>query len=724
MAELKKKYKRLVKNSSFEENLATMNDGPATPRKKALSPSSFLVTNRRQFRKAERGSPTLLGLPGSVVFTNQPLNEDVTTVAPNAPNAPSSPKTLKAQAVPRATIACLDDESIALIFAEAARLALPGPDAHPSSSAVQRTSPLEVKKAVAAAARTVAGLVFSCKHLYSVFVRVAPRLRLEMIARAATQVMPIAVELGSPHAAPFVRQIHAEMASSHQLSLIKATTENLATHCAGPCCERSRKMVNREIRRRAKRGDASAAKKAPQPQPRSRGDGAGAGATVQAVVPALQHSTALCATPDGSACFVVTRRREGPKIRREFICKLGFEDVDKNMSVVVQDGEICVDERNKSRVQSIRCNNAGTRVCAIRLDHTEEIYNDVEIVKPVSVVQLWFCEPNDAAAYSTGHAPPSFSDADSLDSAHASGSGNVRAGFVTIKAPSELEGCNSVQDAWFDHADNLHVVYSTTYVHPSGSTCAIVDAATPPKFALATYWLKDGLSCYELAGPHSGRVLTASPTRDGASVALLVGPKFDEEFMPADPVAWTYDVNEDWPARTTRIFEGEDMLRDTRIFHEAAGRKFSLNPLETPSAVSFSPQGDRLVAIHKSAHVVAVEVLVRAEKGFLTVQCLDMLHLSAPAADPFGHASLRLPFTITFSACGRFAAVVDQRSTYGIVHESASLVILDLAMYLERSGVRMQPLSLIDDVSLRSLAWCERGVWAQARHGAIFLRCG
>ena len=599
----------------------------ADSKRPPASPASFLVQNRRQFRRLERGSPTL------VTGKWGPRLSRPTSANPFSSAASG-------------LFGTLDDECLLLIMQELARIPLNVPI----------TAPIDVKRAVSYAAQSLSGLILSCRRLNGIFDSIGTRLKLEMIARASTQIVPRCLH---EEQYPFTAQVHVETRSSQQLQLLKRACESLATHCASACCARVRKEVNRELKRRARASALSFA--APR----------------QSIETAVEHSSVLAATPCGETCFVVTRRREGHKQRREYISKLGFENT-KDRAVVVTDAEINIDADDLSRPHAIRTSINGTRAVIIRSTHLladeDETHDGAE---PISIAQTW--TPTSGGK------------------------------LETVVAPDELGEINSAQDAWFGTDQTLHVLFSTAYVHPSG---AIVGAkSVAPSFAIATFC--EEMASTDVIGPFPGKVQTASPTRNGRHVALLV---------KSDPKA-TYDTSHELPTRTTCVFDVLNGTKPQKIEHEAVRRKYNLDALATPTTVAFSPNGDRLVAIHRSASAVIAELLVRADRGFMSIQSFELSCFGRGiAADPFGTETLRLPYSVEYSPCGRFVAIIDQRATFGIAFENASICALDAALHLERRGVRALPLGHVDDVSLRSLSWTDAGLWAQSRHGALFLR--
>ena len=137
--------------------------------------------------------------------------------------------------------------------------------------------------------------------------------------------------------------------------------------------------------------------------------------------------------------------------------------------------------------------------------------------------------------------------------------------------------------------------------------------------------------------------------------------------------------------------------------------------------------------MHRRALTVILEVLLRtAPNVFVSVQRIDITHwtsLGRPEASIFDEAAdsgavamaLKLPYTLTFSPCGRFVAVVDQRPLFGLAITNHAIVVLDMSRRHERRGVRALPLAPAEDVAPRSLEWTAAGLWLQPRYGCVLL---
>ena len=86
-----------------------------------------------------------------------------------------------------------------------------------------------------------------------------------------------------------------------------------------------------------------------------------------------------------------------------------------------------------------------------------------------------------------------------------------------------------------------------------------------------------------------------------------------------------------------------------------------------------------------------------------------------------GNPSVKRPYSITFSPCGRFAVVVDQRPFWGIPQVRYGLVVLDMLKRNSRLGIRAVPLAPIAEMATRSLSWVKTGMCVQPSYGAVML---
>jgi len=268
------------------------------------------------------------------------------------------------------------------------------------------------------------------------------------------------------------------------------------------------------------------------------------------------------------------------------------------------------------------------------------------------------------------------------------------------------------------------VLWSTAYVHPMGS---VVGASADNACYFIGFYCMNEREDYEIdsyTGPFYGKAQTASPATASQEVAILVRKAPMGNGSPTR-CTMLHNIFDEAPAEISHV--------------EAIGTGSSTgipahpHDLATcPSAVALSPSGDCIVAIHRRYLRVIVEVLVRtAPTVFVSVQTIDVTHWTTigraepsvfdAAANGEVANALRLPYSIVFSPCGRFAALVDQRPLFGLTITNYGLVVLDMCHRLERRGVRALPLAPVEDVAPRSLEWTVGGMWIQPRFGALLL---
>jgi hypothetical protein len=230
-------------------------------------------------------------------------------------------------------------------------------------------------------------------------------------------------------------------------------------------------------------------------------------------------------------------------------------------------------------------------------------------------------------------------------------------------------------------------------------------------------------------GPFYGKAQTASPRSNGQEVAVLVrkapmGNGISQRCTKFHSVCSEYftEIN-----HTGAVASGRSQ--------ETSTINVPVHPHDLatcPSAVALSPAGDCIVAIHRRYLTVLAEVLIRtAPTVFVSVQTIDITHwttIGRGEPNVFDDSTstevanaLRLPYSISFSPCGRFAAVVDRRPLFGLSITNYALVVLDMCHRLERRGVRALPLAPVEDVAPRTLEWTSQGLWIQPRFGGLLL---
>lgn len=561
------------------------------------------------------------------------------------------------------TLGLLPEDVLLLIMHKIARL-----------SSSLSCSGLELRTAILEGARVLRALHLSCRFAHAVLVGAGAALREEMQARASTHIAPA---LSLDERFPFSKQVEHEQRSSRQLGAFQDALLSMSVHCAGPCCTKAHAEFARTGGHRR-------------------------------ITAAVRRSTVIACPATGECAFVASRQRvEGLRARNrmnrsplpdgrmtsEWVLRVSRHG-GKELNALQ-----LVDLGQFSPAHSMRASQCGTATTLVRSVYASH----VDDTMPHSVVLVW----------DTERAPAALSD--------------------LLEPPQEAEdlGAINAQDAWWvgNDASRLAVLWSTGYVHPIGSVvganansaCYFVAVYTPSGtgYAVDTY-----------TGPFQGKAQTASPTHDGRDVAVLVRKRP----MGAGPGSL---------ATATRATMLHNVYAETavEVAHSSAisyGRGALVPPhphdlARCPSAVALSPSGDCVVAVHKRALTVILEVLVRtAPSVFVSVQRIDISHWTSlgngePSVfddtDDNGAAAsaLKLPYALTFSPCGRFIAVVDQRPLFGLTVTNHAIVILDMSRRHDRRGVRALPLAPAEDVAPRSLEWTTAGLWLQPKFGCVFL---
>lgn len=537
---------------------------------------------------------------------------------------------------------------------------------------------LDVHDAVVKSARLLRTLLLTCRRMVAVLHGQGVALHKEMAARAATQIVPSKLDIDYP----FTQQMRDESFSSDQLTVLREAIENMVSHCAGPCCQRIQNEFNRKTKR---------------------------------LYVAARRSTLITASASGDVAFVSSRMREnGGRTAKERAHNRMSEGRVSHEFILMLDAQTCQvcrrmelqDLTDRSAPQSMRSNHAGTACSVIRSFHaTWQADNET----PHSCVSVW-----------------------DTRCAQKLGGAECFSGDVQPPDDAVVHGAINAQDAWWvetDTGEQLVVLWSTAYVHPMGSV--VGHSADTACYYLAVYCAEDAYASYELetyTGPFPGKAQTASPTSSGVEVAILLR----KSAMGHGP-----------GSLATRETVIHNVFHETRmeITHKnvldvGRGPLIPPHPADLaicPSAVGLSPSGDCIIAIHRRVLSVIVEILIRtSDSVFVSTQTIDVTHWTTlgrgePTVFDQGQPSelansLKLPYHVTFSPCGRFAAIVDQRPLFQLTVTNHAVVVLDMALRHERRGVRALPLAPVEDVAPRSLEWTPAGIWMQARFGSLLLK--
>lgn len=406
----------------------------------------------------------------------------------------------------------------------------------------------------------------------------------------------------------------------------------------------------------------------------------------QAVVPIAEKSSMVAPNLAGTVCFVAGRRRTkrdhdlaravSPHHEEFLMCK-SLQTFSTTAMLIFDDME------EFSAPQHMCSNQEGTRVALVRA--IKDVSQDV----PHSAVFAW----------------------NVLDAAT----------LQRIAPPGELDdhGIVNAQSAWYvqtDSSELLAVLWSTGYVHPSGAILG--SNAHLPSYGIALY-ADNELDTF--VGPFWGKAQMAHPRQDGVEVAVRIRTSSN----PVQPPFIQTTVHNVFSEKMVSV---DHSMIASKLVHPA-------DRVRCPAAVALSPQGDCLVAVHRPYDSVILEVLVKSEQGpFVSDQTVDVTawtSLGTTEANPFDLFSnmwegrspfLKFPYSVQFSPCGRYAAIVDRRPQFGMAITNHSVVVLDLAMRKKKRHIRSLPLGSVEDIAPRSIEWTEAGIVFQARQGCLLLR--
>jgi hypothetical protein len=132
----------------------------------------------------------------------------------------------------------LDDEVLLKIMSKLLKIRVP------------REQVLRLHRALTSGASDLASFTLVCRRFDAILRSSGHKLRLEMVARSASQVIPLNLQTKNP----FTMQLFAEKRSSVQLNLLRKAASAASLHCASACCAASRKALNRDSRKSYKGG--------------------------------------------------------------------------------------------------------------------------------------------------------------------------------------------------------------------------------------------------------------------------------------------------------------------------------------------------------------------------------------------------------------------------------------------------------------------------------------
>lgn len=285
------------------------------------------------------------------------------------------------------------------------------------------------------------------------------------------------------------------------------------------------------------------------------------------------------------------------------------------------------------------------------------------------------------------------------------------------------------QAVWWMDATTLVVAWSTTFVHPSGQSVAGSVVSHDERYVFCTYDVSDGMLEYtEAEGPFFGRLMSASATRSGDRVAALVRQR---------PMR-THESH----YRAVVHYKGADVALRHPAVWKGRGKHGSDGFDWGPSAVGISPVGDVVVCMHRTLGSVIVEVHV-LDRGaeYVATNSRDLtpwLSRSDLHEDDFMRLwheqedeeddgedlpnKVKIPYTVGFSSCGSFSAIVDRRPIHGSRAPHFSTVLLNVSKRRTQRDLKAVPLFRERHSIAKALEWRDCGIWVQSRRGAVLLR--
>lgn len=278
-----------------------------------------------------------------------------------------------------------------------------------------------------------------------------------------------------------------------------------------------------------------------------------------------------------------------------------------------------------------------------------------------------------------------------------------------------------------DQANELGVAWSTTMVNPQGQDQYDGgDCRSDEGYTIATYQAHTKDGSYEfcdVSGPFPGRLLTVDYARDDPNcrcVALVRQPLV----MRSDTI-YCARVHADATA---------SQLRHALVW-KAKGKTSQRDGYDWgPSAVGISPAGDCVVCIHRTSGAVLSEVFdLHSDSQYTRVNSHALTEWlgMGQGTTITGDNAVKLRYKVAFSACGRFATVIDQRARWKYNFTGYAAVVMDLAKRRAKQPVHCQPLGYCEadgedvpaaSTPMRAMAWYDNAIWVMSHRGLLLVR--
>ena len=527
--------------------------------------------------------------------------------------------------------------------------------------------------------RSVMAIAGSCAAMHRHLEFTARKLYAELVARSATDVVP--TDKLVPY--PYTQQIHSEKHSSKQFKGLKVADTEMAYHCSSACCAHARRIVNGKLK-----DNTGATTFLP----------VDADGTIRSIAPARD-------APIVYAQVCKRKVRRGGVWRNARTCLQRIEHkrgrlVSADIGGLADPEGTGLGGGDQHEIVTMAANHSGSYV-AWTMPTTEAI--DDERDGSLGLF-LW---SDDREYPFQVHCGPirqyDFSE------------GTYSWGYQSPDHPHSM---------WWTDEGLLVVAWTSTIVHPMGHDeldGAEVDPAE--RYVIATYEIIPGMgSCLrEAAGPFYGRLVSTSASYDGSRMVALVRSK------PRSRGETLYRA----------VVHHKSMAVELSHSHVWKGKPSkSSGPGGFdwgPSAVGISPAGDSIVCVHRTLGTVLAEMFELEEGAkYVRINAHALTEwLGMGQGCGTGDNVVKLRYRVTFSSCGRFACVTDQRARWRHQFTGYASVVMDLSQRRSGNAIRCQPLCYSDQgfeacpstgsTPLREVHWHKQRVWMLAHRGAVTL---
>lgn len=572
-----------------------------------------------------------------------------------------------------------------------------------------RTQGFVMQRNARDSAMNVYALIASCRAIYEIYRTLCPKELADKRASLCFCVTPTTfADETEPH--PFALQQLKEQRTEQHYRVLRDAMRNMALHCAGACCRRQRSMVRK----------AGAAGGKPMVSPISESAlvmNAAAGAGVVYVHSRVRKSKRSRDASHSSARSAdVLRRHELISLREQMQTgRAGCSSPrspNRDVPYGAHTHTLSIDTTSNSAPLFLASSPCGEAVAYIVAVHS----NDMLDQEPLSKLFVWF-PLIDEHVHIPANEVHDFDTQEIFD----------RTGCTVADTAGTPFGLLHPQHVcWRPSAHGrmrLVATWSTTFTTPSGH-CDEHETVVKKyeRYAIAHYDIEagGGESSMEAEGPFFGRrLMTFQLDARGDRAVALVRQHLQS---PRD-------------VRQLASLHRLDTGRLVDLVHPTVWKpRMSAQGMNWgPSAVGISPMGDVVICVHRTRGSILVEVreLLQDEiyESILVKDVTNWLALGQPpdaisyfemTPIDYNDNYVKLPYAITFSTCGRFVTVHDQRPFFGLSQENHAFVIFDLSK--RRTSIRACPMGSMEDTSPRMVQWTHDGIYTLTRHGAALLR--